>query len=264
MRLFAAFFAMGFRRWSAYRMAAAAGAFTNTAFGLTRAAIGMAAVAAAGGTLAGYDAVSVATYAWLAQALIGPVNIFTWNELAVRIRDGDIAVDLARPVDPQLSFLAADLGRAAYTFIPRGGPPLLVGALVTGLALPGTPLPYLLGMLSLVLAIVVSFACRWLINLAAFWLLELRGVLTLYLVASGVLSGHIIPVHWFPDWLATAASLTPFPSMIQTPIDVITGRVQDLAALGQLGVQLAWAIALLALGRWVFRAGTRKLVVQGG
>lgn len=264
MRLFAAFFAMGFRRWSTYRLAAAAGAFTNTLFGLTRAAIMTAAVTAADGTLAGYDLVTSATYAWLAQALIAPVSIFTWNELALRIKDGDIAVDLARPVDPQFAYLAADLGRAAFVTLPRGAPPLIVGALVTGLALPADAVSYLLGAASVVLAVCVSFACRWLINLVAFWLIELRGALTLYLVTSGVLSGHVVPVHWFPDWLATVAAWTPFPSIIQTPIDVLMGHLTGSDAVRALVVQTGWAVALLVAGRWVFARGTRKLVVQGG
>jgi ABC-2 type transport system permease protein len=78
-----------------------AGAFTNTVFGLIRAYITVGAIGAAGGTLAGYDAKAGITYAFLAQALIAPVNIFTWNEFALRVRTGDVAVDLARPVDPQ-------------------------------------------------------------------------------------------------------------------------------------------------------------------
>jgi len=257
-------FVNGFRRWATYRLALAAGAFTNTVFGLIRAFITVGAIGAAGGTLAGYDAAAGVTYAFLAQALIAPVNIFGWDELAQRVRTGDIAVDLARPIDPQLAYLAADLGRAVYTFIPRGVPPLLVGAAVFGLAMPTTALPYLLGVVALVLAIMVSFAGRWLVNLTAFWLLDLRGVLTLYVLGSGLLSGHLLPVHWFPGWLATAANATPFPSIVQTPIDIVTGRAAGAEALALIGVQLGWLIVLLAVGRLVFAAGTRRLVVQGG
>jgi ABC-2 type transport system permease protein len=257
-------FANGFRRWAAYRMATAAGAFTNTVFGLIRAYITVGAIGAAGGTLAGYDAKAGITYAFLAQALIAPVNIFTWNEFALRVRTGDVAVDLARPIDPQLAYLAADLGRAAYTFIPRGAPPLLAGAAVFGLAMPSTVLPYLLGTISLTLAVMVSFACRWLANLAAFWLLDLRGVMMIYVLASGLLSGHLLPVHWFPDWLALLAKLTPFPSLVQTPIDVVTGRATGSAAAVLIGIQLAWLVVVLGAGRLVFSAGARKLVVQGG
>ena len=254
----------GFKRWSAYRAAAVAGAVTNSVFGLLRAAITVAAVGAAGGTIAGYSALDVATYTWLTQALIAPINVWVWGELAERVRTGDIAVDLARPVDLQLAWLAADLGRAAFVLLPRGLPPLAVGALTTGLALPSSGWSYLLGAVSVVLAVGISFAIRFAVNLSAFWLMDVRGVLTLHMVLSNILSGFIIPVAWFPSWLGAVAAATPFPSMLQTPVDILSGRVTGLAALQVVALQCFWLVVMLAIGRVVLTRATRRLVVQGG
>lgn len=264
MRAVAAYAGAGFRRYSTYRLATLAGGFTNSVFGLLRAAVTVGAIAAAGGTLGGYDEADGVAYAWVTQALIAPVAVFTWSELADRVRTGDVAVDLSRPVDLQVQYLAADLGRAAYVLLPRGLPPLAVGAVTFGLALPGSPWPYVLGIASVVLAVCVSFACRFAANLAAFWLLDVRGVLTLYVVASNVLSGLFVPVAWFPDWLETLARATPFPSMIQAPADVITGRVTGASALGVLAVQAAWLAGTLLAGRVLLARASHKLVVQGG
>ncbi len=264
LRTFAVFTALGFRRFSAYRLATAAGAFTNTVFGLIKASITVGVIGAAGGELAGYDALTGATYAWLTQAIIAPVQIFAWDELAQRIRTGDIAVDLARPVDLQMTYLAGDLGRAAFQVLPRGLPPLVTGALVTGLALPHTALPYLLGALALLLGVVVSFLCRWLVNIAAFWLVELRGLMTLYVVSVGAFSGVLIPVHWFPSWLASVAAASPFPSMVQTPVDLLMGRVEGAPALRLLAVQVLWVLMIGVAGRVALRRGVRTVVVQGG
>ena len=264
MRTHLAFFAAGFRRWSAYRMATAAGAFTNCVFGLVKASITVAAIGAAGGVIAGYDAREGATYAWLAQAVIAPVYVFGWDELAQRVRSGDIVIDLARPVDLQMSWLAADLGRAAFSVLPRGLPPLVVGALTFGLALPNSFVPYLLGIVSLALAVAVSFACRFALNLTAFWLLDVRGPVTLYVVTSNILCGLVIPVHWFPSWLGALAAATPFPSMLQAPVDVLSGRALGVDALQVIGVQLLWLGATLLLGRAVLARATARLVVQGG
>ncbi|GAA4251442.1 ABC transporter permease [Dactylosporangium darangshiense] len=258
--MYATLFVLGFRRFSAYRTAAIAGAITNCVFGLIRSAVLIAVVGTAGGALAGYDRLTAATYVWLGQALVASVNLFTWDELARRIRTGDIAVDLARPADPMLSYLAADLGRAAFTLLPRGLPQLAIGALVTGVALPRTAAPYALGLASVALATAVSFACRWLVNLSAFWLLDLRGPMTLYLVLSNVLCGLVVPVHWFPGWLAAIAAATPFPSMLQAPIDVLMGR----SGWQTLAVQALWLAGLLAAGRAGFALGARRLVIQGG
>jgi ABC-2 type transport system permease protein len=258
--MFGTLFWLGLRRWSAYRTAAFAGAFTNCVFGLIRSAVVIAVVGAAGGGLAGYDRVGAATYVWLGQALIGPIHLGVWNELAQRVRTGDIAVDLARPVDPMVAYLAGDLGRGAFALLPRGLPPLVIGVLVTGLALPHAAMPYVLGVVSVALGAAVSFACRWLVNLSAFWLLDLRGPMTLYLVTSGALCGLVVPVHWFPGWLAALAAATPFPSMLQAPIDMLMGR----AGPRELAIQALWLLGLLAAGRAGFALGTRKLVIQGG
>jgi ABC-2 type transport system permease protein len=259
-----AFAVAGFRRYSGYRLSVAAGAFTNTVFGLLRASILVATIAAAGGSLGGYDEGSAVAYAWVTQALIAPVAVFSWNDLALRVRTGDIAVDLARPVDLHVQFLAADLGRAAYVFLPRAIPPLAVGAVTFGLTMPTTALPYLLGAVSVVLAVTISFNCRFLMNLSAFWLLDHRGVAQVYIATSNILSGMYAPVAWFPGWMASIARLTPFPSMIQTPADVLTGRLDATASLRAVGVQLVWVAVTLGVVRLALARATRKLVVQGG
>lgn len=254
----------GFRRHANYRAAMFGGAFTNSIFGLLRASIITAAVTTAGGELGGYAVSGAVTYAWLTQALIGPVHVFAWEDLALRIRTGDIAVDLARPLDVQLQYAAMDVGRAGAMFLPRGLPPLVVGALTFGLAFPTDPVAYLAGAVSVLLGIGVSFTCRYLLSLSAIWLLDVRGVFTVYVTVSLTLSGLTVPVHWFPGWLATLAAATPFPSMLQAPTDVLTGRVSGAEVPGLLGTQLAWLVGVLSVGRVVQHLGTRRLVVQGG
>ena len=256
--------AAGFRRWSTYRQAAAAGVFVNTVFGVIKLSILLGVAESAGGVVAGYDAGSLSTYAWMSQALIAVVMLFGWTEIADRVRTGDIAVDLARPVDLQLSWLATDLGRAVWSLLSRGLLPMVFGGLVYGLHVSGDPTAIVLLPVSITLAVVVSFACRFMVNLLAFWLVEIRGPVLFYVLLSGMLGGHIIPVQLFPDWLQVLAYSTPFPALVQWPIDLVTGRATGLAALGRVAAQLAWAIALLLLGRWVLARATHTLVVQGG
>ena len=254
----------GFRRHSAYRAAAVAGALTNTVFGAIKASITLGALASAGGHIAGYDSRSAMTYVWLTQALIAPVNLFYWNEIGERVRSGDIAIDLARPVNTQIAYLFTDLGRAAFEILPRGLPPLLIGAVTTGIHIPNNPVVWGVGLLSILLGICVSYACRFLINLTSFWLLETRGVQTLYLVASNIFCGLLIPVHWFPPSLQTLAHATPFPSILQTPVDVLSGRYTGGAVAAALLTQTLWFIGMMFAGHVLMRRGRRVLVVQGG
>ncbi len=265
MSPYAALIVAGFRRYSAYPLATAAGAVTNSVFGLLRASVTAGVIAGGGGAVGGYTYATAVSYAWISQALIAPVHVFQWNDLALRVRTGDVAIDLARPMNVESQYLLADLGRAAYQVVPRAALPLAIGALTFGLVLPGAPQPYLSGLVSLLLAILISFNCRFLVNLAAFWLIDVRGIITLYVVISNMLSGLLLPLWWFPGWLKAIASATPFPSMLQAPADLFTGRIGGWTpALGVLGIQLAWVSVLFVTSQLVLNAATRKLVVQGG
>ncbi len=262
-RLYLRFARSGFRRYAAYPAATWAGAFTNTVFGFIQAYI-LLALYEQRDEIGGYDAVDTVTYVWLAQAMIAAVQVFGWADLARRIRTGDVATDLVRPVHPLRVGLAFDLGRALYHVTFRGIPPFLVGAIAFDVEAPGSPLVLLAFGVSLVLAVCVSYAFRALYNLAAFWLLDDRGPRILGVTVALFFSGFIVPVHFFPEPLRLVATATPFPAMIQTPIDVFVGKLEGVEVVAGLALQFAWAGALFALAHAVFAGGTRKLVVQGG
>jgi ABC-2 type transport system permease protein len=253
----------GYRRYAAYPGATFAGIFTNIVFGFLIAYI-LLAVFHERGEIGSYDAGDAVTYTWLAQGLLMTVYIWGWYEVALRVQSGDVATDLQRPLDFQRYWLAQDLGRAAYHALFRGVPPFVVGALVFDLSLPRDPVIWLAFPLSVALAVVVSFAFRFLFNLGAFWLVDYRGVAIIAMVISTFFSGQLVPIVLFPDWLAHLAWALPFASMVQAPIEVFLGHAQGAKLAGLLALQTFWAGALLLVGRAAFASGTRKLVVQGG
>jgi ABC-2 type transport system permease protein len=253
----------GYRRYAAYPAATVAGAFTNTVFGFMRGYV-LLALYRHRGDVGGYDASDTLTYTWLTQGLIATVYIWGWQDLAIRIRSGDIATDLARPLDPLRAGLAFDLGRALYHALYRGIPPIVVGALVFDLTASGNPLVWAGFAASVVLAVAVSFAWRFLYNAAAFWLLHYRGVAVMAMILANLFSGFIVPIAFFPDWLAAVAHVTPFPAMVQVPIDVFIGKTAGPDVAVALAVQAAWLLLLLAACRAALAAGTRRLVIQGG
>ena len=253
----------GYRRYAAYPAATWAGVFTNTVFGFMLAYI-LLALYRERDAIGGYDAAETVTYVWLAQAMITAVYIFGWTELAQRIQTGDIATDLARPVHPLRAGLAFDLGRALYHMVFRGVPPFVAGLLVFDLTGPTSPLAWLAFLVSVLLAVCVSYAFRFLYNLSAFWLLDYRGPTLLAISTSLFFSGFIIPVAFFPEPLKVVAHATPFPAMLQRPVDIFIGNATGVEIVVSLAIQVAWAVALLALAAATFAAGARRLVVQGG
>jgi ABC-2 type transport system permease protein len=262
-RLFFELARRGYRRYAAYPGATWAGVFTNTFFGFLLAYI-LLAVFRERETIGSYDARDAVTYVWVAQGMLMTIYIWGWYEVALRVQSGDVATDLQRPLDLQAYWLAQDLGRAAYHAVFRGIPPFLVGALAFDVLVPRDPRVWLAFVVSVVLAVVVSFAFRFLFNLAAFWLLDYRGVGMLAITASTFFSGQIVPLAFFPQWLEVLAWGLPFASMVQAPIEVFLGHAEGVELAGLLALQTFWAAALLLLGRVVLAAGLRKLVIQGG
>jgi ABC-2 type transport system permease protein len=263
---FGALVRSGFRRYATYRQATVAGSFTNIVFGFLRCYVLLAVAAAtAGGNAAGYDATQLATYVWVGQGLLSVVALWGWNELADRIRSGDVAADLLRPVPPVTSYLATDLGRAAHGMLTRFVPPVIAGLIFFPLYPPARWFTVPLFAVSVLLAVVVSFACRFLVNATAYWLHDARGPIMLWTLSAGVLAGLYFPLRLLPDALAvTLWVATPFPSILQTPLDVLVERDPPALQTGLVGLQAAWAGALLAVCVLVQRRAERKLVVQGG
>lgn len=265
-RLYLAVASGAFRRYSTYRAATLAGAFTNTVFGFILAYTFLALWQARPG-LGGYDQSEAVTYIWVSQALL--VTVAVWgggfqDDVQDRFRSGDIAVDLYRPVDFQGWWLATDLGRAAFHLLGRGVLPMLAGALVFSTRLPEQPLTWAVFLLSVLLAVVVSFGLRFLVSLTGFWLHDSEGVRSVMLVVSMFFSGMLLPLALFPGWLGWIAPALPWAALVQVPTDVFLERSSGAELLGELGFQLAWALVLLAAGRAVQLLATRRVVVQGG
>jgi ABC-2 type transport system permease protein len=253
----------GYGRYAAYPAATFAGIWTNTIFGFLQAYI-LLALYENRTDIGGYDPSDSVTYVWFAQAMLMTVNAFGWWELALRIRSGDVATDLARPLDPLRYWLAYDLGRAVYHFLFRGIAPFVVGMLVFEIRLPESPATWLWVGVSLALAVVVSFGYRFLYNLTAFWLLDFRGTIVIAMTISLFFSGFIIPLPYFPDWLEAIARVLPFAAMVQIPVDVFLEKATGAEVAGLLLLQAAWAAILLGLARLVLGTAIRRVVIQGG
>ena len=166
-----------FRRYSTYRAATLAGIFTNSVFGIIY-SYAYLALWGANPDAGGYDAQDAVTYVWLGQALLMTIALWgggTTDDLAERIRTGDIAIDLYRPVGIVGWYLASDLGRAAYHLLARGVAPTIVGALLFDIRFPDSLGAWVGFALSVPLAVMVSFAIRFLVASTAFWLLDATG-----------------------------------------------------------------------------------------
>ncbi|MGW2044213.1 ABC transporter permease [Streptomyces sp. NPDC001858] len=262
-RLYAAVAAGGFRRYATYRVATAAGVFTNTVFGLILVYTYLA-LWDERPHLGGYDQAQAVTYVWLGQALYATLAIQGGGfeaDLMARIRTGEIAIDLYRPADLQVWWLASDMGRAVFQLLGRGVVPFVFGALFFPTALPDDPVTWLAFLVAVALAMLVSYGIRFLVALSGFWLLDGTGALQVLMVTGMFCSGMALPLNAFPQPYGDIVALLPWAALLQMPADVLMGEADPLPAFA---FQAVWAVVLLAVGRVLQGAATRRVVVQGG
>jgi ABC-2 type transport system permease protein len=215
-------------------------------------------------SVAGYSLPAAITYTALSQALIAYIAIWSWWDMIRTFRTGEVATDLSRPCDYFWYWFAQDAGRAVANLLLRGLPMIVLYALFYRIVVPVAPLQVLALLVSLVLALFVSFSWRFLVSLSGFWTTDATGVGRMAWMAATFLSGQMMPLAMFPTWAAGVLRATPWAAMMNTPIEVYLGIVRGPALVGALALQAAWGLALMALGRYVLRAGVHHLVVQGG
>lgn len=204
------------------------------------------------------------TYAILNSAMYAALFTGLYSEVDVRLRSGDIAIDLLRPVRYPLMLLADQLGRAAYRLVFMVIPTVALATFAFGFSPPAS-VPSAIGyVLVLPLAIAISYAIGYLIALLAFWFLTTFHFSWAIGALVTVFSGSILPLWFFPGrWELVARSL-PFQFLGFVPAATWMGELAGLDLVLTWALGAAWAVAMLGFTTWLWSRAITRLVVQGG
>lgn len=206
------------------------------------------------------------TYVWL-QQMFFRLLLSTDGELNQQILSGGIAYTLCRPVDQYFYWLSRCLAMKAVGAVMRAIPMIAVQFLLPAslrMALPDGwagmgqfTLSLMLG--ALCLAAVENICAA--INMKT---LDNRGMSALIRLLMMFLAGNIIPLTLFPESVQALVRYQPFAQALDAPTRMYMQAQALPEWLGNLGVQLLWVFALMALGRWMWSRQLRNMTVQGG
>ena len=186
------------------------------------------------------------------------------EDLRGRIGQGEIAVDIIKPINLFGMYLAGDVGQIVVNMAQKGLPLLLFAWLFVAKPVPAS----LAGAALFVCSACMSFLLLWLIaavfGLLNFWLIDIGNIggVKNYLIAF--LSGSVVPLWFFPAWVQKAMAFLPFVYIYQTPISFYIGRIPPGEAPWILALQLGWALVFFGLFLLVKRKAMGHLIVQGG
>jgi len=259
-----------FRSLLQYRAAALSGLFTQTFFGLVRIMI-LRAFYAASVVAAPMALPQVTGYVWLGQATLLLIPWRADEDVAQQIRTGNVVYELTRPLDLYGLWFARALAlRTAPVFLRML--PMFVLAMVVvpivaprwGLAPPPSTAAFVLWLACFAAAVLVSAALTTFMSVTMMWTVSGDGLPVLIATCATMFGGLVIPLRLFPDWAQPLLYALPFAGMVDLPSRLFTGDLGVASAPWILAHQLAWTLALVALGRALLGRGVRRLVVQGG
>jgi ABC-2 type transport system permease protein len=263
MKPYLAILAARFRMLTQYRTAAFAGVVTQVFFGLVRVMIFQAFYESATGPQP-MNVSQTTTYLWLGQAFLMITMMGADAELSALIRSGDVAYELIRPVDTYNYWLARSFASRAAPTVLRSLPILIVAALLGQLEAPASWAHGALFVVSISLGLILAAALFATVTLSLLWTISGEGIARLVPPVVFFLSGMIIPLPLFPDFLQPFLRALPLRGMIDVPFRTYLGQIPPQQIIAGFVQQVVWIGFFIGLGRLIWRRGAARLVVQGG
>ncbi len=263
LRVYLEFAKKSFQKRMQYRIANLAGLLTNFFFATVRILVFTAFYAAQTEPMP-LDLNEVITYVCLTQAFLMVMPLWGRAEIAETIKDGSVAMQLAKPVDFHGYWFADECGKSIYYVIMRAIPTFVLARFLFDMWIPLDLTVIILFLFSITLAIVLGAA----INITAFgtvfWTLDATGIVGFAFTLSTFFSGFLVPIALWPEWLQQIAAWLPFEGLVHLPFSIYLGKLTGGAALTAIFKQSLWVLIFVSLGRLILRRGFSHLVIQGG
>jgi ABC-2 type transport system permease protein len=263
MHVWRAILTARFRLLLQYRAAAWAGVATQVFFGLVLIAV-LRAFYGSSTVPPPLPEAAMVTYLWLNQAFFSLLPWRVDGDVQAQVRTGGLAYELARPVDLHALWLARAVALKTAPVLLRAAPLFVVAGLFFGLAPPASPVAAAWWLAGLAGAVMMAAAIVVLMNTSLLWTLSGEGVAFLLPILVAVLSGQLLPLPLWPEWMQPGLQALPFRGLLDTPHRLYTGELAGPAAAAALAHQWIWVGVFLVSGRWILRRGMRRVAVQGG
>ena len=205
---------------------------------------------------------AILTYSAVALLMGLVLDIDQTRALYDKLHDGSIATDFMKPIVVPLYFFADGTGEVLF-HAALILPSLAFALLVVHIDVP-PPAVLAAFALSFVLGYFVGFFINFILNCVAFWTLEIQAMQLIFTWLTDFLGGELVPLVFFPAAFANAIFALPFAAMFSTPLLIYVGVIPPGRYLETIGLQVMWLAILGGISCVVWRAGAKRVVVQGG
>jgi len=263
LKILLAYFKVGFAKHFYYRISILLGIFSRV-FGLGFLIFLWSSIYADHQAIGGKTLNQIIVYylfAYIARIMTNPSIASTIGE---RIKTGEMQLYLLRPGHILLSFFSMPFSKRIYELVLF----LLTLAFLkvtffSGFALNAGEFNYLGFFIFLIFGIIINFLIASILAASAFWITETGAILYGYTSVSGILSGLLIPIAFFPEWAKNIITYLPFRFTISDPVLVLQ---RDLAGIDLYLAALyavCWILSLYFINYYIWQFSVRKFDAVG-
>lgn len=180
------------------------------------------------------------------------------------VKKGTVASDMLKPVRLFGMYFFEDLGNITALIFQNMLPIFIIGSFCIALPKYNTIGEFALFIPSLIMAFAINWLLAACFSMWSFTAINMGPMLQIKKHLIRLLSGSIIPMWFFPGWLASVLNVLPFVYIYQLPLDIYIGKYNMDNILPRLGIQFGWVCILFILFVLLEKRVTEKVLVQGG
>jgi ABC-2 type transport system permease protein len=210
------------------------------------------------------EGINTIKYMLIASSLTMLIDATPGDEITGRIISGGISRDLLYPVSLPLIILGKCIGKVIATFILNVVPIFVVLSLMYHINWTSSLSSLLLAILLWLVGYLIYFMLNLQIDMISFWWQE-----TFYFhytkeAVYAFLSGALIPLWYYPDWLKHIVNILPFKNIMYIPIatylETIPAEEMKWNCIN-IGI---WFFVFLIITYLIWTIGVKKTVSNGG
>lgn len=206
----------------------------------------------------------IVTYLILSRIIYTQITYGFIPRIGRMIHSGSISMELLRPMNfmnmVSLQRAGDFIAFSTMTAIPT----LIICSLTLGMQLPKSLCAGVCFILSLVMALAISFFFDFVVGLMTFYTNYSWGLQAFQESFIALFSGALIPITFFPGWLKVLTNFLPFQQMSYTPVSIYLGIVKGPQIYEVLLTQVMWLVIMYFFAKAFFSFAIKKVTIQGG
>lgn len=177
---------------------------------------------------------------------------------------GKIATDLLRPQNYFMKSLCFDLGRGVVHLVVFGCISLIYLIWNRELVASYTPRLILCVAISAMIAYVIYVLISFCIGITSVWFGRSIGLSMIKAGLFALLGGTFIPVDFYPVWLQGIVNVLPFKYIYYVPMSFLIDVSNERTFWLNVIIQILWCAFFAIVGKVLYRAAKKRMVIQGG